>query len=194
MARVLFFLSVLLFALKRSVLWQKTHPALGSRWQCQLCLPASRQQQMLPINLAQCPSSESEVIPALPLSFSCFSLRCTRDSISLDISTPGSLKPRNPTRTSDKLKSSYSSGEWGFHMLLPWVITANQSSRGRKWMCKLELCVKAYSVLKDPFWKMLNLFSVRWYNARMTVLVTGFLSSRQNQDNTLKLWLNDTKT
>lgn len=31
MARVLFFLSVVLFALKHSVLWQKTHPALGSR-------------------------------------------------------------------------------------------------------------------------------------------------------------------
>ena len=74
MAGVLFFLSVFLFAVKCSVLWQRTHPALGSPHQCQLCVSSSRQKQMLPINLARCPSSESEVTPTLPLSCSSFSL------------------------------------------------------------------------------------------------------------------------
>ena len=83
-------------------------------------------------------------------------------------------------------------------MLFPWIITAIQPSRGRKggrkWICKLELCVKAQGFLKDPFWKMLNLLLMRWYSTRMTVLLTGCLTSRQNQDNIFKLWPHNMKS
>lgn len=40
-------------------------------------------------------------------------------------------------------------------------------------MCKLELCVKAQVFVKHPLWKMLNLFSMSWYNMMVTTLLTG---------------------
>lgn len=73
-ARVLFFLCVVLFALKCSVLWQKTHPALGAPLTVPtLVFSNLRSSRCCPLTSLS-PSSESEVTPALLLSCSGFSL------------------------------------------------------------------------------------------------------------------------
>ena len=101
-------LCAVLFALKCSVLWQRTEPAPGAPWQRQLWfVSASQHQQMLPIKLAQHLSSKSVVTPTLLLLWLFLVKKCRE--IILQISA--SLARQKPTRTRYKLKSSCCSWE-----------------------------------------------------------------------------------